>query len=188
MVNEGLKTGRDRQNPQGPVARFNGRGASGGSPIPFHCATVRSRIQGPLTIDEFAFRSRFRGGLLLTIAIGRLLKDGGKGAQRTMPDFGSLKTLAMSAVVAVAVAVDLCLAGGASAATRGGFGGCEGWGGVYCDENDVSYYAPRSLYLAAIYVDGPAVVYIPRYYIPRRHVIARHFAPRPVARRLCVDR
>jgi len=102
-----------------------------------------------------------------------------------MADFGSLKTCAMTFIVVSAVA--LCVADNAWADGRGGFGGCDGWGGLYC-ANNVASYAREYVYYEAIYVEGPAVVYVPRYYLPRRHVIASHCARRHVARRHCACR
>jgi hypothetical protein len=98
----------------------------------------------------------------------------------TMSDFGSLKTSAMTVVVVVAAA--FCLADSARANGRGGFGGCDGWGGIYCDNNDVT---PSNVYYEGIYVEGPAVVYVPRYYIPRRYAIARPSTPRHAVRHYC---
>jgi hypothetical protein len=102
-----------------------------------------------------------------------------------MADFDSLKTCAMTIVVVIAVA--LCVADNAWAGERGGFGGCDGWGGLYCANNAVSY-APEYVYYEAIYVEGRAVVYVPRYHLPRRSVIARHCARRHVTRRRCACR
>jgi hypothetical protein len=96
-----------------------------------------------------------------------------------MSDFGSLKTSAMAAIVASGVA--LCLPDSAWAAARGGFGGCDGWGGIYCDNNNVAY-APQHVYYEAIYVEGPAFVYVPRYYFPRSQAVAHHYASRHRAR------
>lgn len=102
----------------------------------------------------------------------------------TMSDFGSRKTSAMAMIAALIAA--LYVPTSAWAAGRGGFGGCDGWGGVYCDNDSVAY-APEYVYYEAIYVEGPAFVYVPRYF-PRGHAVAHHCASRHKARHYCACR
>jgi hypothetical protein len=108
-----------------------------------------------------------------------------------MSNFGSIKTCAMTILIAGTIAFGLadkasaCGNSGFDNRCAGGFGGCDRLGGLFC-ENNVPIRNPRFFRYEVVSVEAPVVVYAPRVYVRRRHRIAHHHhVLRPVVRDSC---
>ena len=101
----------------------------------------------------------------------------------TTPPFRR-KTLA-AAILAFCIGV-LASAPPANA-LQGGFGGVQGWGGLYRDNRDVGYFPAYVAYGDVIVVEWPHPRrYVARHGLRRHRALARYCAPRrPVCHSFC---
>jgi hypothetical protein len=71
---------------------------------------------------------------------------------------------------------------------RGGFGGVQGWGGLYRDNRDVGYFPAYVAYGDVIVVEWThprSHSLVARHRLRRHHAGAYHCAPRPVRHCIC---